>query len=138
MHEDDLKDERPRLEADRSAEAASSRRTTRTWITAAFILLVGWTIAAVVYVTAAPPAAEDDLLYEWENSRRYQRELEQFGGKAVVFATELNRWFASLWEGRNLAFTIASLSAVSAVGYLVLALRRSHDDSEDAGVGRRP
>ncbi len=122
-----MEDERPRLESRRSAEAAPSRGTARIWITGAFILLVGWAISAVVYVTAAPAAVEDDLLFEWENSRRRLRELEQIGGKAAVFGAELNQWFASLWVGRNLAFTIASLSALLAVGYLAFALR-SHDE----------
>jgi hypothetical protein len=46
------------------------------------------------------------------DSKAYQRELERFGGKANVLAAELDRWFASLWHGRKLAFTVAFIAGV--------------------------
>lgn len=54
------------------------------------------------------------------DSKRYRADLERFGGKAAVFADDLNRWVQSLFQGRRLAFTIAvSAIAVSAVCFRV-------------------
>lgn len=39
----------------------------------------------------------------------------------VVLAAELTRWFAGLWRGRNLAFTVAFLSVLVALGLYLYA-----------------
>lgn len=45
----------------------------------------------------------------------YLRQMEVYGGKANVLAYELREWFAGLWHGRALAFTVAGLSALLAL-----------------------
>ena len=42
------------------------------------------------------------------DSKKYLRELELYGGKANVLATELRGWFAGLWQGKSLAFIVAA------------------------------
>jgi hypothetical protein len=97
-------------------------------LASAAVLALGLCAAALIYVFA-PDDAAGTVGYEVINgvaypvapadSKAYQRELERFGGKANVLAAELTRWFASLWQGRKLAFTIAFLSfAVSLALYL--------------------
>lgn len=44
-------------------------------------------------------------------SKRYVSQLERIGGKQAVLFDELLTWLGSLWEGRRLAYTIATLSA---------------------------
>ena len=53
-------------------------------------------------------------------SKRYQRELERFGGKASVLFDEFNRWFASLWRGKALGVTLGWLSAGASLGLFLL------------------
>ena len=49
----------------------------------AMILLVGWTTAIALYVSA-PPVIENDEVYEMEHSKKYLRDIERIGGKATV------------------------------------------------------
>ncbi|WP_248342436.1 hypothetical protein [Anaeromyxobacter paludicola] len=83
------------------------------------ILLVGFAIAVALYATA-PPVEEDEDVLAWERSKRYQRQLEQIGGKAVVLTSELNDRVASLWEGKARACTTAVATLLVAGGYLLV------------------
>jgi hypothetical protein len=102
---------------------------TRGRLVVAIILIVGWTIAAGVYVTAPPPAPESYEVDDLEHSKKYLRQIEMIGGKAAVFTSELDAWLGSLWEGRNRAYTIASLTVALACGY-VLVRRAGHPGSD--------
>ena len=98
----------------------------RLYLTGALILLIGLLAAAAIYFSVG----EDDgdvLGYEIINgqayaiatndSKMYRHDLERFGGKAAVFADDLNRWFSGLWTGRQLARTVAILALVLALGF---------------------
>ena len=54
-------------------------------------------------------------------SKRYRRDLEQYGGKANVIFDELNRWFASLWQGKRLGITLGWISVIASLGLFFLA-----------------
>ncbi len=82
---------------------------------AAVILTIGWAIALIVYVSAAP-AVDDPDVYDIEHSKAYVRQTEVIGGKAAVLGNDLREWFASLWHGQRLAYTIAVLTALVALG----------------------
>jgi hypothetical protein len=77
------------------------------------ILVVGFVAAAVIYLAAQPPP-ENPLGYDPMDTKKYLHDLEEFGGKANVLAVELREWFESLWHGKRLAFTVASLSVIAA------------------------
>jgi hypothetical protein len=79
---------------------------------ASAILLVGFAAALGVFVTA-PPAANRSGERP-EDSKRYLRQMETYGGTANVLASEAREWIAGLWQGRALAFTIATLSVLLA------------------------
>lgn len=94
------------------------------------VLALGLCAAAVIYLTAGDDSARavgyvviNGVSYpvEPEDSKAYQRELERFGGKANVLAAELTRWFAGLWQGRTLAFTIAFLGIVISLALYLYA-----------------
>jgi len=88
------------------------------------ILLAGFLAAAFVYRQTANEVG-DAVGYELADgnayavspadSKRYVHDLELYGGKAAVFADEFNRWFASLWHGRQLACTLAVLAIGAAL-----------------------
>ena len=81
-----------------------------------FILLAGLVNAALIYLMATDDIG-DAVGYDISSgtvyaiapgdSKMYRHDLELYGGKAAVFADELDRWFAHLWQGRRLAFTLA-------------------------------
>jgi hypothetical protein len=84
---------------------------------AAGIVLAGLAAGLVIYVTAGP-AAENPLGYRPEDTKRYLRQMEVYGGKANVMAAGFREWFGGLWHGRTLAFTVAVLSALLALAFL--------------------
>jgi hypothetical protein len=90
-------------------------------ITAA-LLGVGLGAAILVYLTASPPAA-NPLGYEPLDTKKYLRDLELYGGKANVVATEFLRWFKRLWQGRSLAFTLAWLTVILAGTFWFISTR---------------
>ena len=112
------------------------RRSLRVFcdVAGALILLVGLLIAGVIYYRAGN-LPDEGLSYEFVDgavyvvdpgdSKLYRRELERFGGKAAIFADDLNRWFSSLWKGRRLAIIVALFSIVIAFG--VVRFGRAQD-----------
>ena len=104
-------------------------RRRRLYLSSILVLLLGLCAGAAVYVTAGGDSSTT-VGYEVINgvaypvapadSKAYQRDLERFGGKANVLAVEFTHWFAGLWRGKRLAFTVVFLSAVVSLGlYLI-------------------
>ena len=101
-------------------------RRLKCYLTAAAILFAGLVAALAIYLNA-PDASPDALGYRFVDgvayeiqpgdSKMYRHDLEVFGGKAAVFADELDRWFSGLWKGKRLAKTVAILSLVLALGF---------------------
>ena len=58
-----------------------------------------------------------------EDSKQYLRGLELYGGTANVLADELRRWFAGLWHGQSLAFTVAFITVLVSWGIFYTARR---------------
>jgi hypothetical protein len=88
----------------------------------ASLLAMGLGIATVIYLLATPKGS-NPLGYEPEDTKKYLRDLELYGGKVNVLATEFMRVWEALWHGRNLAYTVAVLSVVLALGFWLLATR---------------
>jgi hypothetical protein len=100
------------------------------YLISALILLAGLGGAAIIYLTA-----EDDsnsasgyeivggYVYSLEssNSKRYNHDLELYGGKAAVLADQFNRWFTGLWHGKSLAFTVACITLLASFGVFFFA-----------------
>ncbi len=109
----------PEWEALQTTLAASARAggpdPRRLRILARWTLILGLGAALLIYVMARP-APPDPLGYDPMDTKRYLRELEVFGGKANILATQFRQWFEGLWEGRNLAGTVATLSVALAGG----------------------
>jgi hypothetical protein len=61
------------------------------------------------------------------DTKKYLRDLELFGGKGNVLATEFTLWWQGLWHGRNLAFTVAWLTVFLALIFWLIATRRARE-----------
>lgn len=94
---------------------------TASWVAGVTILAAGLAAAVLIYVGADDPA--DDPLEAMRSSKVYARQLQLYGGKASVLFDEMTRWFAGLWQGRKLAFTVGWLSLAAGGGLLLYALR---------------
>jgi hypothetical protein len=83
------------------------------------ILFLGLGSALAIYFTAAEAPA--DPFAEFEKSKKFAYELERMGGKAALAANDLNKWFAGLWQGETLAYTVAIITVVVAAGFYFVA-----------------
>jgi hypothetical protein len=83
------------------------------------ILVVGWLAALFVYLAMGDePGANAG--YQIVNGHTYtipldsstaeMQQLARIGGKASVWTYQFDRWLASLWHGRRLAYTLAVLT----------------------------
>ncbi len=77
------------------------------------ILVIGWGSSIIIYLTTKPTPL-NPLGYDPLNTKKYLRQLEVYGGKMNILATEFMRWFDGLWQGRSLAFTVGIISAILA------------------------
>ena len=92
------------------------------------ILVVGLTLAALIYVFASQDR-DLELTAEIAGGRMYQHNLELMGGKLGIVLADLNDWFASLWHGKRLAYTVASISIATAAGCFWVSRMMSFDPS---------
>jgi len=92
---------------------------------AGYVVLIAGTIASAwAYRVAVVDEMSDALNAQARNTRAYQGQMEYLGGKANVLGSEISGWFAGLWHGRNLAYTLAVLTIVAALMcfYIAFAL----------------
>jgi hypothetical protein len=87
----------------------------------AAILAVGFASAIIIYLTAGA-APKNPLGYEPLETKKYVHDLELYGGKANVLAAEFREWFAGLWYGRNLAYTVAVITVLIVLFIRFLAM----------------
>ena len=101
--------------------SSAIRRQARRRFIALAIVFVGCGSALVIYATATPDPV-NPLGYDPEDSKQYLREMEVYGGKANVIASDFLRWLESLWHGRRLAFTVLGLTLVLLLFFLVASI----------------
>jgi hypothetical protein len=94
-------------------------------VISAILLLAGLGSAVLIYLTAGNDSSrilgyeeEGGSVYPImpEDSRRYLRDLELYSGRAGVLADEFSRWFAGLWHGKSLAYTVACIAILISSG----------------------
>lgn len=91
----------------------------RCYLVTAGILLAGLGASVAIYLTA--DEVPDNPFAEYENSKRFSHEVQRMGGKMALVANDLNAWFGGLWQGRQLAYTVACITIVAAAGYYLAA-----------------
>jgi len=98
------------------------------------LLVLGFGSAVAIYCLAGPPPADG-----WQTDpladKRYQREMQVYGGKANLLSAEFIDWFAELWHGRELAFTVAVLTVVTTGMFRFIATPPAlHPEAEASGA----
>lgn len=113
------------------------------------ILLGGLGGSILIYRTAGNNLRKD-LIYQEEggsvypirpeDSKKYVRDLEIYGGRANVLVTEFRLWLVGLWQGKSLAYIMAFLSVLVACGFFYAAnnspsrRKANHGHSSKKGV----
>ena len=96
------------------------------------ILMIGFGIAAGIYLNAGE--MQENPFAEYEQSKRFSHEVQRVGGKMALVATDLSTWFSSLWEGQQLAWSVASCTLVIAALYYVFSSgSNGEEDTGDCG-----
>ena len=90
------------------------------YLISALVLVAGLVGAAVVYQKAIDDEMKDVIGFEIvggrtypilpQDTKRYEYDLERFGGKFAVLTDKLDRWLAGLWRGKNLAYMLTLFS----------------------------
>jgi hypothetical protein len=105
---------------DREDYSLQLRLKKRLYCAAALTMLAGLSSSILLYLAAGDePAA--DMVDEFLNSKQYAHELAVYGGKLTLLADDFYRWFGSLWQGRQLAFTIAGITVAVSLGLFLVA-----------------
>jgi hypothetical protein len=102
----------------------------RLYLIGALVLLLGLGSAALIYANAEVNS-DTAIGYEVVNgvaypiasrdSKTFQHDVRLYGGKFALLSDEFFDWFASLWHGRRLAFTVAAISIVLSAGIVFVA-----------------
>jgi len=106
-----------------------SKRIHRLKILSAAVLIVGLAGSLAVYIVAVQEP--DGMGYELvggnlypsgnERSKKYMHDVELYGGKAAVFADDINRCLNGMWQGTALAYTLALLTMMLSGGFFLAA-----------------
>lgn len=92
------------------------------------VLVAGLIGAVLIYVFSGDASSASDIF----NRQRYEFQIERMGGKMMVYLVRFNEWFFSLWQGRQLAYTVGVLSILIALACFWVAhlVSESHADEE--------
>jgi hypothetical protein len=104
-----------------------------------FIVLAGLGSAIWIYQTAGNDSngvigyeEEDGAVYPVvpEDSKKFLRDLELYGGKTGVLLYEFRSWFVGLWHGKSLAYTVACIAILISLGFYVVNYLQSGLESD--------
>jgi len=101
-------------------------RLARIRVIAGGILAGGLGAALAIYLFSTPNGP-NPLGFEPEDSKKYLRDLELYGGKVNLLATQIRGAWNGLWHGRGLAFTVGSLTILLAFAFWFIGTRRARD-----------
>lgn len=106
-----------------SAPAIAAAR--RLNLAGVLLLVTALLAAAAIHVAAARATARDAAAgidsTQLDASPRELRELERLGGRAAVSTYQFHRWLTSLWRGKRLAYSVAVIGLLSALGCFYVA-----------------
>lgn len=81
----------------------------RLYLIAVITLILGLGSSAYIYMSA-DSGAGNAMIDEFQQSKAYRHEIEVFGGKMNLLATDFIHWFDGLWQGKPLAYTVAVIT----------------------------
>jgi hypothetical protein len=128
---------------DRADKARLTRSQVRLYAAGYIVLILGSAGSVLAYRSAVADELGDSLMAQARATRDYQGKMEYVGGKANVLGAEIQDWFAGLWHGRNLAYTLAVLTLVVSLACFYVAfalpdLPPFGDEPGEGGANPRP
>lgn len=71
-----------------------------------------------------------------QDSKKYRREIQRFGGKTALLFDDFSRWFGELWQGKTLGKTLGGISIVLSLGIFLFAYSLGADAPPDDADAR--
>ncbi len=112
-----------------NAKEPGQQRTGRLTRAQVWLFAAGYAVLALgsagsvwIYRHAVQDDLADAVMANTYNTKKYQDQLERYGGKANILATDIQGWFDGLWHGRHLAYTVAVLTLAAALVCFYIAL----------------
>ena len=96
-------------------------------LTSAGILLLGLASAVLFYISAINDTSDSSydviggFVYPGGGAynKKYVHDLQLYGGNAAMLGDQFTRWFAGLWRGKTLSYTVACIAVVLAFLFFV-------------------
>lgn len=111
------------------------QRRRRYRLASGLILLAGLVAAGWIHLAAgraAPEGATAQMLSP-EHSKKFIHDLQVYGGKANVLMYQFTAWLEGLFQGQNLAYTVAFLAALVALAVHFLGSLASEPPPAEEG-----
>jgi len=97
------------------------------YLTSAGVLLVGLASAVMIYLAAMNDTSDSTydivggFVYPGGGAynKKYVHDLQLYGGNAAMLGDQFTRWFAGLWHGESLSYTVACIAFVLAFVFYV-------------------
>ena len=116
-------------------------------LSCAVILVAGLCSGMLIYLLAED-VPDDSLGYvivngtvyplATQDSKKYRREIQRFGGKTALLFDDFSRWFGDLWQGKSLGKTLAWITISLSLGIFLFANSLGPDAPPDQEDGRKP
>ncbi len=106
----------------------------RLYLIAFALLLSGLTSAVGIY-EVANKATDDAWSVQYENSKMHRHDVQLIGGDISLLADRLSNWFDGLWQGKQLAYTIACISCAASGALFLVAHHLPPEPDSDARDG---
>jgi hypothetical protein len=107
----------------------------RLYLVAVIILAVGLGASLLIYLTAGNPS--DVSMDDYQNTKKYLRDMELYGGTMNVLMDQFRGWFEGLWHGKSLATTIACITIFLSSCFCLVAYNLPSLHSDDRERGNR-
>ncbi|HEY5078409.1 MAG TPA: hypothetical protein VII43_01125 [Opitutaceae bacterium] len=127
---------------DPGTDPMAGKRPTRAqvWLSAVgcAVLILGSIGSVAAYRVGMAYDARNSFVTDPIVAKQNDRRLEEIGGKSNVFAHDTTQWFASLWHGTRLAYTLAALAlAIAALCFFTAHFLPEFPPSDDSPLDAR-
>lgn len=125
-------------ETNPGAKEALTRAQARLYAAGRAVLVAGGLASAIAYRAGLSYDARNSFATDPIVAKQNDQRLEDIAGKSNVFAHDSIQWFASLWHGTRLAYTLAALAvAVAAVCFFAGRFLPDFPPADDSPLDAR-
>ena len=100
------------------------------------VLFIGLLGAELIYFSSTDDNETAELAGQLTRGKAYEHNVQVIGGNFSLYPARLGEWFSGLWQGRQLAYTVAVISVAIAAACFVIAFLASKASRAEAERSR--